>query len=277
MFGDSGVSALSNAASDAKLVQPSCGYPHSAGGAFGDRTEDVNGGSPSRCVATSVIMMGRTARTLILMGGAGLAVLMLGFVVFATSASRRPPLSVGSSDAIVVLTGADRRIEEGVRLLGDGMGRRLLISGVNARTKPHDLRRLLRPNGELFDCCIDFGYVAQDTVGNADETRAWANHYRFARLIIVTSSYHMPRSLAELGRALPEAELVAFPVVPRWLRDEVWWLHLSSMRMLVGEYCKFLPAAFRFAAARVTRPLDGRLPSHGLALIESRAGVAHMP
>ena len=202
---------------------------------------------------------------LIMTGAATAALFMLGFVVFATTASRPGPQTVGTADAIVVLTGADRRIDEGVRLLRGGFGNRLLISGVNPRTRPEHIRRLAASGETLFDCCVDFGYDAHDTVGNADETKAWANHYRFARLIVVTSSYHMPRSLAELGRVLPEAELIAYPVVPRSLGGEVWWLHLSTTRLLAAEYLKLLPSAARFVAARLARPRESGAAFHAAA------------
>ena len=185
---------------------------------------------------------------------------MLGFVVFANLSSRRTPHNIGTglgpADAIVVLTGADKRIDEGVRLLREGRGRRLLISGVNPQTRPQQVRRLANPGEALFQCCVDFGYDAQNTIGNADETKAWAEHHRFSRLIVVTSSYHMPRSLAELGRVLPNAQLIAHPVVPRILREETWWLHLSTMRMLVSEYAKLLPSAARYAAVRLIWPRE---------------------
>ena len=197
--------------------------------------------------------MRRTRTALIIAGAAGLVLLMLGFVVFASSAGRRAPPRVDQADAIVVLTGADRRIDEGMRLLRDGFGRRLLISGVNLRTRPEQVRRLANPGDTLFNCCVDFGYVAQDTIGNAEETKAWADHYRFSRLIVVTSSYHMPRSLTELGRLLPDTELIAYPVVPRALRDQVWWLHAATTRLLMAEYLKLLPSAARFAVARIKR------------------------
>ena len=40
---------------------------------------------------------------------------------------------------------------------------------------------------------------------------------RFTQLIIVTSSYHMPRSLSELGRVMPNIVLIPYPVVTRRL------------------------------------------------------------
>ena len=191
--------------------------------------------------------------TVLVLAGAVVGVLaLLGFVVFANSATRGTASRIAAADGIVVLTGgSDRRIEEGLRLLDGGLGRRLLISGINRRTSSQELRRLAHASSVKFDCCVDLGYEAQDTIGNAEEARAWAVRHRFTSLIVVTSSYHMPRSLSELSRVLPEATLIAHPVVPRFLRDEPWWLNWSTTRKLLGEYLKLFPSAIRNVASRV--------------------------
>jgi len=193
-----------------------------------------------------------------LLGGLAAAAFVAGFLVFANFAVREAPPVMAAADGIVVLTGPDDRIEEGIRLLRRGLARRMLISGVNPRTRREDLKRLARSGLQQIDSRIDLGYEAQDTTGNADETREWAARWRFQRLIVVTSSYHMPRSLIELGRALPGVALIPHPVVPSRLRDEPWWSHAGTARMLVAEYLKLIPSAARFAAARLLRPLEGQ-------------------
>jgi uncharacterized SAM-binding protein YcdF (DUF218 family) len=191
------------------------------------------------------------------LGAALLVALIFGFVLFATTAGRKPPDRIADADGIVVLTGAEHRIAEGMRLLTLGRAKRLLISGVNPKTTRDEIRRRNGGGERLFDCCVDIGYVAQDTVGNADEAMEWARAHGYRSLIVVTSSYHMPRSLAEIARVLPEAELIASPVVPRNLAEQPWWLSASTMRILFSEYCKYLPAAAKLVAARLVRTLDG--------------------
>jgi uncharacterized SAM-binding protein YcdF (DUF218 family) len=200
--------------------------------------------------------MARASRVLMLLGGLAAAAFALGFVVFANVAAREAPPVVAAADGIVVLTGTDDRIVEGVRLLRRGLARRLLISGVNPRTRREDLRRLARSGIQQIDSRIDLGYDAQDTTGNADETRTWAARWRFKRLIVVTSSYHMPRSLIELGLVLPGVALIPHAVVPSRLRQEPWWAHVGTARMLAAEYLKLIPSAARFAAARLLRPVE---------------------
>ena len=128
------------------------------------------------------------------------------------------------------------------------------------------LKRSAQASDALFRCCVDFDYVAQTTTGNAEETREWASRHRFGRLIVVTSSYHMPRSLTEIGRVLPDVELVAYPVKPRSMQGEAWWLNAHHVRVLAAEYLKLLPSMARFAIARVLRPLEASAGSMSAAM-----------
>jgi uncharacterized SAM-binding protein YcdF (DUF218 family) len=161
------------------------------------------------------------------------------------------------ADGIVVLTGGEHRLSEAARLLAEGRGKRLLISGANRMASREDLHRKSGLPPTLFDCCVDVGYDAHTTSGNAQETKAWARDRRFTRLIIVTSSYHMPRSLIELGRVMPEVAFVPYPVVSRNFRTERWWMHGATARLLFSEYVKFLPSAARFGVARLFGSWEG--------------------
>lgn len=180
--------------------------------------------------------------------------LALGFLVFAASVMRAPELPFVEADGIVVLTGGQTRIAEAARLLDERRGQRLLISGVNQKIGRASLLKISGLEAGTFDCCVDVGYAALDTVGNAEETRRWAEALHYDRLIIVTANYHMPRSLVELARAMPTVELIPHPVHPEDLRRQAWWLDPKAMRVLVAEYLKFLPAAARLAVARGVAP-----------------------
>lgn len=136
----------------------------------------------------------------------------------------RIPTSVADAtrqtDGIVVNTGGALRLDEAGLLLAQGRARRLLISGVSTDNLPEDVLTLLPglPR-ELFECCVDLGYQARNTIGNADETAAWARERGMRTLRVVTAAYHMPRSLVELRRALPDVELVPHPVFPERVFD----------------------------------------------------------
>ncbi len=199
-------------------------------------------------------------RASICLGGT-LVVFCAGFIAFVITMARFDQHAPAQGDAVVVLTGGELRVREGLKLFAEGAGRRLLISGVNRATTKDDLRRRSGVQGLLFDCCVDVGYVALDTFGNAIETQQWLKTWGFRRLVVVTSNYHMPRSLMELGRALPNVELVPHAVVSQHYRGDEWWKHPSAIKLVVTEYVKFLPAAARWAASRAfTSPSAPALP-----------------
>lgn len=179
------------------------------------------------------------------------AAFAFGFVLFATKVTRENVGISEKADGIVVLTGGDNRLEAGSRLLKDGRAKRMLISGVNRRVTREEMLRILDLDAKTFNCCVDLGYEALDTVGNADETRTWANSNGYSKLIVVTSSYHMPRSLAELALAMPAVTFIPHDVTPRNFPESGWWLHVTTSRLLLSEYLKYLPAVARLAAQRV--------------------------
>ena len=114
----------------------------------------------------------------------------------------------------------------------------MLISGVNPDVPKADLIALAGGPEDVWDCCVDIGYVAETTRGNADETAAWAYERGYKSLIIVTSDYHMPRSLIVLKKAMPDLELVAWPV--RTVNDPARiWSDPSSFRGVFLEWSKW--------------------------------------
>jgi uncharacterized SAM-binding protein YcdF (DUF218 family) len=160
------------------------------------------------------------------------------------------------ADGIVVLTGGASRIADAIELLAAGHGRRLLISGVHRATSASVIARLVPDYGGLLSCCVDLDHSAINTVGNAQETRRWVKAQGFHSLIVVTSSYHMPRTMAELKRQLPEVTLVPFPVVTEKMRAEPWWASPPTARLLLSEYLKYLFAQLRMRLEPVTGAID---------------------
>ncbi len=165
-----------------------------------------------------------------------------GLVAFAQRVERStPPAEPPVADAVVALTGAsDLRLEAAARLLERGKGKRLLISGVNREASREDILAVSRAVKPIYDCCVDLGYTAADTVGNAEEIAEWARTKDFKTLIVVTSDYHMPRSTLEIRAAMPEAELIEYPVVTGLVDVDGWWKRGGDARRLVVEYCKYL-------------------------------------
>ena len=180
------------------------------------------------------------------------AALLLGFIAFANIIDKSEVRLVEKADAIVVLTGGQNRILEAVKLLAKGRANRMLISGVNKQTSKGTLSRLTPKYERLFNCCVDVGYRARDTIGNAHEIALWARRKKFSSLIVVTASYHMPRSIAELKRVAPEVRLISYPVVTNNFRIGSWWSHPRTARLLFTEYAKYLGTIGRLAYGRIS-------------------------
>ncbi len=152
---------------------------------------------------------------------------------------------VSATDAIVVLTGGSLRVQSGFALLAAGKAKKLFISGVHPGTDVAALLRADHQSAEKVACCIVLGYEADNTLGNALETAAWMRQERFASLRLVTSSYHMPRSLLEFTRAMPDIRIIAHPVFPERVKQERWWAWPGTASLIVAEYQKYLLALAR--------------------------------
>lgn len=191
----------------------------------------------------------RVARRLIIgLLAAGLA--WLGGLVWFAEAIPKPGSTAipdRPTDAVVVLTGGPLRLRTGLSLLDQGKARKLFVSGVNPRVELAELLRTAGQGGPRAECCIVLGYAADNTSGNAAETRAWMEREGYRSLRLVTASYHMQRSLLEFRRAMPGVTIVAHPVFPEGFMAEHWWSWPGTLALIVSEYHKFLAAWLREA------------------------------
>jgi uncharacterized SAM-binding protein YcdF (DUF218 family) len=188
--------------------------------------------------------IGFLTMTVAIVGG---LMLTAGFFWFAGTIPNEDAQLDGMADGIVVLTGAASRIPDAIELLAAERGKRLLITGVHRATSAKEIARLMPLYSKFFTCCIDLDRSALNTFGNALETRRWAHEHNFNSLIIVTSNWHMPRAMAELAHQLPEATLIAYPVMSEKVKAEPWWQNIDTARFLFAEYLKYLFALGRMS------------------------------
>ena len=178
-------------------------------------------------------------------GAAGAVLLGAGFCWFYLNIPSEEVTLDLKADGIVVLTGAATRIPDAIELLAVERGKRLLISGVHRDTRAREIARLTPLYSKYFSCCIDLDRSALNTFGNALVTKRWAREHNFNSLIVVTSNWHMQRSMAELKHQLPDVTLIAFPVISPRVKDEPWWSNIDTARLLFAEYLKYLLALAR--------------------------------
>lgn len=118
------------------------------------------------------------------------------------------------ADCVVVLTGGNGRVKEGMDLLARKAARKLIVSGVNPQA---DWREIF-PNWPYYQDVQESDIVlerkSRTTFGNAQQTLAVAEALACRDLLVVTSRYHLHRALrtfrAEFddrmpvdGRAIP--------------------------------------------------------------------------
>lgn len=156
------------------------------------------------------------------------------------------------TDAIVVLTGGSGRLDEGLALLERGLADRLFISGVYKGVDMKNLLEAYRENPDDLNCCVAIGH-AEDTISNAAETAQWARENDIHSLRLVTSAYHMPRSVQEFEYAMPDMLLVEHPVFPAHVKQEDWWAWPGTTGLIVGEYNKFMMAWARHRVIEVLK------------------------
>lgn len=159
--------------------------------------------------------------------------------------------------AVVVWTGAAGRIDAGADLLAAGAAPRLFISGVGEQVALADFRADL-----VDDPRVSLGHQAHSTLGNAFETAGWVRREGVASVCLVTSDYHMPRSVLLLKAEAPDLALRPWPVASETGNGT------GRLAFLWKEYVKF--AASHFAVETRTRGL-----LHDLA--ETARGTAAQP
>jgi uncharacterized SAM-binding protein YcdF (DUF218 family) len=191
----------------------------------------------------------RALRYIVIGAVLGGVVFAVGFLLF-VNAIERDSSTPMAAEGIVALTGGKDRIGKAFKLLATGQAKRLLITGVNPSTKASELQRLVPRGAEFFPCCVDLGRAALDTRGNAAETSEWVTRHGFSSLIVVTSSYHMPRTLIEYARAMPQVHLIPHAVLSPNFHIENWWSHQVTRRLLFSEYVKYLNALTQSMGSR---------------------------
>lgn len=219
----------------------------------------------------------RIGRWLMLLAALGLLWLG-GGIAYIERVESLPAPDETKTDAIVVLTGGAARLATALRLLNENKADRLLVSGVAQTATKASLMQAVLPampdaaqaSGNwqgidlqlLFDCCVDLGFEAEDTAGNAAETASWAAARGYKTIRLVTANYHMPRALVEFGRYLPGFTMLPHPVRSDAMRVEDWWQRRTATAFLLGEYTKYVAALLRaHLGSQLSATLEQKAPA----------------
>ena len=187
-------------------------------------------------------------RRLVFVAAAVFLAYFIGFLWFTTLMPVESETDDRATDAIVVLTGGSDRLGVALDLLSAEKGQKLFVSGVYRGVDVRQLLDLSQHSPEDLSCCVVLGYEADNTRGNAIETAAWMREQGFHSLRLVTATYHMPRSLLEFHRTMPEVAIVPHPVFTESFKSDEWWMWPGSSSLLITEYSKYLVALLRSLA-----------------------------
>ena len=193
-------------------------------------------------------MSRRTAKYFVVYLTLTFATFIAGLQHFVLTLPQAPQGQLQVTDGIVVMTGGQQRLDDGLRLLTTQDGGKMLISGVGEGVSRAVLVQELGLDdhkAELLFCCVELDFEAGNTRGNAIATRNWALGHDMRSLRLVTASYHMPRALLVFARELPEFDLYQWPVAPADLNLSGWWWDRAMIRLLTREYAKYLAETIR--------------------------------
>lgn len=178
----------------------------------------------------------------------------IGLIWFVCTLPHTVTSSKIQTDAIVVLTGGEGRVERGIEMFAEGAAPFLFVSGVGNQVTLMEMlaihalpetriaaRRMMRERG----ASILLGQTASSTQTNAKEVADFVREHSVNSIRLVTAHYHMARSLLEFRHALPQVELVPDPVYPTGFRHGEWWQYGHTRRLLLSEYHKYVATRFR--------------------------------
>ena len=149
--------------------------------------------------------------------------------------SQKSELLSAEKSLIVVLTGGKGRIEKGIELLEKGKGKFLLISGVFEKEKVKN--KYLSTKNSKTECCIFFEEKSKNTLQNVKEVSNWlkSKNLNIDSIQIVTSYYHIPRSLIIFKKFFPQKKLITIPVKSKLSFSKEFFFH---SKLIMSEYFK---------------------------------------
>ena len=144
-------------------------------------------------------------------------------------------------DSIVVLTGDKFRISRGMEILSNGIGKKLLLSGVNKNINLINIKNEFPKYDKFFQCCVDIDNISSNTFQNSKQTFLWLEKNNYDSVLIVSSDYHLPRTKLEFNRFLDKKKIYFHPVNSNSDVDTI-----GKIKKLFLEYIKYVRTYISF-------------------------------
>ena len=166
--------------------------------------------------------------------------LIYGFVIFLKKIHYNKVSFNYKTDGIAVLTGGTGRINLGLELFNKNKNLKLIISGVDRNVSD----KSIIPNNIMNKSSITIDKDSESTYQNAKIINKWKSKYKLQNVTIITSYYHMPRSMMLIQSFTPTINFYAYPVEKKISNKISFRENILYYFFLTEEYIKYLVSHF---------------------------------
>ena len=166
--------------------------------------------------------------------------LILGFVIFFSKINYNQVSFNYQTDGIAVLTGGKGRINLGLELFNKNNNLKLIISGVDKKVSD----KSIIPSNLKNKSSITIDKVSESTYENAKMINEWTSKYKLQNVTIITSYYHMPRSMMLIKSLTPTINFYAYPVEKKISKRISLRENILYYFFITEEYIKYLLSHF---------------------------------
>ena len=166
--------------------------------------------------------------------------LIYGFVIFLKKIHYNQVSFNNLTDGIAVLTGGKGRINLGLELFNKNRNLRLIISGVDKKVSD----KSIIPYNLKNKSSITIDKISESTYENAKIINEWTSKYKLQNVTIITSYYHMPRSMMLIKSLTPTINFYAYPVEKKISNKISFRENILYYFFITEEYVKYLVSHF---------------------------------
>ena len=166
--------------------------------------------------------------------------LILGFVIFFSKINYNQVSFNYQTDGIAVLTGGKGRINLGLELFNKNNNLKLIISGVDKKVSD----KSIIPSNLKNKSSITIDKVSESTYENAKIINEWTFKHKLQNVTVITSYYHMPRSMMLIKSLTPTINFYAYPVEKKISKRISLRENILYYFFITEEYIKYLLSHF---------------------------------
>ena len=162
------------------------------------------------------------------------------FIIFLQKIKYEEVIYNNSSDGIAVLTGGKGRVGLGLELFKNNRNLKLIISGVDKKVSD----KSIVPDSLMNKDNITIDKESESTYQNAKVINKWIEKNKLKNVTVITSYYHMPRSMLLMYELTPVIKFYAYPVKKDYSKRISLKENIFYYFFLVEEYIKYLVSHF---------------------------------